>query len=106
MIGKRFPLPAARAEPRASVQPDRFGVEIVVLDEVLSQCRELLRAAESLGIHSILREFGLPFLRVLADAVDRGVDEAGNDRVDPDSGNRKIPRDGKRESDDLSWATF
>jgi hypothetical protein len=94
------PLPAARSQPGAGVQPDRFGVEIVILDEVLGQCRELLRPPESLGKHSVLREFGLPFLRVLADAVDRGVDEAGDDRVDPDFGYRKVTRDGKCESDD------
>lgn len=81
-----------RLEADAAVETDRLAVHVVVLDQGLDEVGELRRLAHPLRERDGRGELGLERLRGLALAVDRGVDDAGADGVDPDADRGEVAR--------------
>src|SRR4051812_40863715 len=72
-------------EADTAVEADGLGVDVVVLDQRAHQVRELGRLSHALGEDHRRGELLLELLGLLALAVDRRVDDAGADGVDPDA---------------------
>src|SRR5690606_5013986 len=84
-LGVRWPTGAVprpatdgslRLEAETAVDADGLGVHVVVGDELEGHRRELVGGAEALREQHVALEVLLEGLRLVALAVDRGVDEA------------------------------
>src|SRR6266545_5991922 len=79
-----------RLEADTTVETDRLGVHVVVLDERAHELGELRRRAQALGERDRRGELLLPFVGRLALAVNGSVDDPGADRVDPDADHGQV----------------
>src|SRR5690606_2711823 len=89
-------------EADAAVQADDLGVDVVVLNQHPHQVGELRGTAHALGEHHRGHQLGLELLGVGGEAVDRGVDDAGADRVDPDADDGQVAGRGHGHADDAA----
>src|SRR3954463_8597701 len=84
----------ARSRPRThadgAVQADRLAVEVGVVEDVQRRRRELLGAAQPRRVRNLGGEARLHLVAVPVE--DRGVEDAGGDRADPDQLPGEVPR--------------
>src|SRR5215472_13034134 len=89
-------------EPDATVEAEDLGVHVVILDQGAHEVPELGGRAHPLGEDHRGGELGLELLAGRAGAVDRRVDDAGADRVDPDADRCEVPRGRNCHPDDAA----
>src|SRR5690606_28831526 len=96
------PAGSLRLHAHAAVEPDDLCVHVAVAQQLDGQRGELLGDAEALGEQHVLLQLLLEGLRGLALAVDRRVDQAGGDAVDPHADGGQVAGDGERHADDTA----
>src|SRR6185437_214136 len=89
-------------EADTAVEPDHFGVHVVIVDQRPDELRELGRRAHALGEHHRSDQLGLELIACRPGTVDRRVDDAWTDGVDPYPDRAEVPRGGDGHPDNAA----
>src|SRR5262249_53066811 len=87
---------SSACKPRATVYSDRFGINVVVRQELQGYSRDLLRRTQATRERHVVGELTFDGLRPPATSAHRRADAPGGNGVDPYADRGKIARDWKR----------